>query len=56
MNLSAPTQLVFVISLVLGIVGILGKLAIIPGLITYGFWMIVIAWLLLVLGSVLKGI
>jgi hypothetical protein len=55
MNLSAPTQVVFLISLVIAIIGILAGLAIIPGLPISAFWIVVVGYVVLALGCLLKG-
>ncbi|MBU4529438.1 MAG: hypothetical protein KUA43_10020 [Hoeflea sp.] len=56
MNLSAPTQVVFLLSLVIAIVGILAGLAIIPGLPISAFWIVVIAYVVLAVGNLLKNV
>jgi len=55
MNLSAPTQVVFLISLVIAIVGILAGLAIIPSLPISAFWIVVVGYAVLAAGCLLKG-
>lgn len=54
-HLSAPTQLVFLISLVLAILAVLGLYVNIPFVSLYAFWVIVIAYIVLALGCLLKG-
>lgn len=54
MNLSAPTLPVWVIAVILGGIGILSKLTVIPSVTPYAFWLVVIGFLLLVLGTLLK--
>ncbi len=56
MTLSAPTQIVFIISVVLGIAGLLGGLGIIPALAGYSFWTVTAAWVALLAGNLLKGL
>ena len=53
MNLSAPTMIVFIISLVLALVGLFGSFAIIP---VSGFWLMTVAYIVLAAGCLLKGI
>jgi uncharacterized membrane protein HdeD (DUF308 family) len=55
MNLNAPTQVVWIIALILGIVGILATLVTIP-IITpvIGFWLVVAGWALLLIATVLR--
>jgi hypothetical protein len=55
MNLSAPTQVVFLISLVLAVIGVLAGLAIIPGLPISAFWIVTIAYIVLAVGCLLKN-
>jgi hypothetical protein len=55
MKLNAPTKLVWYIALILGIVGIILKLAGIAPLNLDGLWLTAVAWVLLVLATVLKG-
>ncbi|MBU0656268.1 MAG: hypothetical protein KJ914_14190 [Gammaproteobacteria bacterium] len=55
MNLSAPTMPVWVVAVIAGGLGILGKLVVIPAITPYAFWLVAIGFLLLLLGSVLKG-
>jgi len=56
MRLNAPTQVVWTIALILGIVGVLATLTPIP-IITpaLGFWLVVAGWALLVIATVLRG-
>src|SRR5690606_1770157 len=56
MVLSAPTMVVFIISLVIAVIGILaalGTLAMIP---LAAVWIVTIAYIVLALGVVLKGL
>jgi hypothetical protein len=54
-RLNAPTQIVWIIALVLGLLGILGKLTDIPIVTDNNFWFVVIGWLLLIIATVAKG-
>ncbi len=57
MTLSSPKMITWVIALVLGIVGILANLVALPLVTaTVGFWLLVIAFLLLVVASAVKGL
>lgn len=57
MQLSSPKMITWVIAVVLGVIGILANLVALPVIsATFGFWLLVIAFLLLVAGSALKGI
>jgi len=55
MNLSAPTMVVFLISVVLAILGLLGYYAGI-GLPIASFHIMLVAWIVLAAGVMMKGI
>ena len=55
LKLSAPTQIVWIIALILGIVGILGFLGIVAALSTYSFWLVAAGWVLLLIATVMRG-
>lgn len=54
-NLSAPSQVIFLISLALAIIAILGALVIIPVITKYAFWLAILAYAVLALGVLTKG-
>lgn len=56
MNLSAPKQIVFIISLVLAILAVLSVFTTIPFISANAFWTAVVAYALLAAGNLLKGI
>lgn len=56
MNLSAPTNVVFIISLVVAIVGLIVGLGIIPALPISAFWIVIIGYAVLACGCLLKGV
>ena len=56
MNLSAPTMIVFLISLVLAALAILGTLTPLPFVSANAFWVAIIAYLVLLVGNVAKGL
>lgn len=56
MKLSPPTQPVWIVAVVLGILGIVATLVAIPYLSDYSFWVMAVAWLVLVLSTMLKGV
>ena len=57
MTLSSPKMITWVIALILGIVGILANLVALPVVSeTLGFWLLAIAFLLLLVASVVKGL
>jgi len=55
MNLNAPTQLVFLISLALVILAVISLSVSIPVISANALWVAVIGYVVLVLGNVLKG-
>lgn len=55
MNLSAPTQMVFIISVVLAILGLVGRYAGVD-LFFSNFHIMLTAWIVLAAGSVMKGL
>lgn len=55
MSLSAPTTVVFIISVIIAIIGLLAFLAVIPGLPIPSFWIMTIAWVVLAAGCMFKG-
>ena len=56
MNLSAPTQPVFIISLVLFVLALLAAFGVLPFLAAYGFWLAILAYIVLLVGNVSKGL
>lgn len=55
MRLSAPTQIVFFLALALAVVAFLGFFGVVAPIVTYAFWLMTAAWVLLTLGCLLKG-
>jgi hypothetical protein len=56
MKLSAPTQMVFLISVVLAILAVVATFVAIPVVSANAFWVAIVAYLVLVAGNVLKGV
>ena len=56
MNLSAPTKPIFFISLILAVFAVLGVYMPIPFISGNAFWVAVIAYVVLLLGNVAKGL
>ena len=56
MKLNAPTKIVWIIALILGLLGIIAALVTVPILSGISFWLVAIAWLLLILSTYLKGL
>ena len=55
MNLSAPKKNVWLIAVIVGVVGIIGTFVAIPFVSVYAFWLVVVAFVLLLAGTALKG-
>jgi hypothetical protein len=56
MKLTPPTQIVFWISVVLGVLGFLGGVGIVAALAGFAFWLTFIGLALLVLALLVKGL
>jgi hypothetical protein len=55
MRLTPPKKWVFWVSVILGAVGLVGKLVAIPFVSAYAFWIVLVGLILLILGNALKG-
>jgi hypothetical protein len=56
MKLSAPRQITFWIAVVVAVLGVLAGLVTIPVLSGIAFWLVVIAFVILVVGNLAEGI
>lgn len=56
MKLNAPKQITWIISLVLGVLGLLGQLVSIPVISGIAFWLVVVGLVLLLLATYLKNL
>ena len=56
MDLSAPKQVTFWISVVLAVLGLLGKLVTIPVLSTFSFWLLLVGFILLAAACMVKDL
>ena len=56
MQLSPPTTVVFIISVILAALSIIGKFATIPFITEHGFWVAVIAYVILAVGNLFRGV
>lgn len=54
-KLNAPSQVIFLVSLILAIVAVIGVFVVIPFVTLYAFWIAIVAYVVLALGCVLKG-
>jgi hypothetical protein len=55
MSLSPPTTVVFVISIILAALAIIGQFAPIPFITEHGFWVAVVAYVILAIGNIFRG-
>jgi len=55
-SLSAPKTATWLICLVLGVVALLGSIAKVGVLADYSFWLLAVAWALLILATALQGL
>ena len=55
MRLNAPKKIVWIITLLLAIVSLLGYFVHIPVVTKFSYWIMGVAWLLLFLATFLKG-
>ena len=55
MRLNAPKKIVWLISLILAVISLIGYFIAIPVLSGIAFWVMGVAWLLLFLATFLKG-
>ncbi len=55
MKLSPPKQITFIIALILAVLGVLALLAI-PALSGVSFWLVLVGFVVLALGSLLEGL
>lgn len=55
MNLNAPKQIVFIIAVVLAVLALLGALVTLPVLSAYAFWILLVGFIVLAGGVMMKG-
>lgn len=55
MKLNAPTQTLWIVSVVLGGLGILSELVSIPSVSPYSFWLLAIGFIVLLIATMTKG-
>jgi hypothetical protein len=53
-DVHAPTMPIFLVSLVLAVLALLGYFVVIPYITLYGFWIAIIAYVVLAVGNVMK--
>ena len=54
MNLHTPSQAIFVVSLVFAVLAVIGHVVLLPFITLYGFWVAIIAYVILAMGIVMK--
>ena len=55
MTLSAPTQMIFIIAVVIAIIAIIGAFVSIPFVSAYAFWILVLAFVILAGACLMRG-
>lgn len=56
MNLNAPTQVVFIISLIVAVLALVGHFVLVPFVTEYKFWFAIVSYVVLAAACVLKGV
>ncbi len=54
-NLNAPSRMTFLISLAIAVVSLLGALVTVPVVTQYAFWLAILAYVVLALGVIMRG-
>jgi hypothetical protein len=55
MNLSAPSQIVFIIAVVIAIIALIGYFVVIPFISAYAFWILLLAFVILAGACLMRG-
>jgi len=55
MKLNAPKEGLWLLAVILGVLGILGRLVLIDGISLYSFWLVAMAFAILAIGTKMKG-
>lgn len=56
MNLNAPREITWWIAVIIGVVGIIAELVTIPVVSGFAFWLVAVAFVLLGLATLVKGL
>jgi hypothetical protein len=56
MTLTPPSTAVFLISAILAVLAIIGKFVAIPFISEHGFWVVVVAYVVLAVGNLFRGV
>ena len=55
MKLSAPSQYLFIVAVVIAVVALLGMIVVIPVVSAYAFWIMLLAFVVLAAGVMIRG-
>lgn len=55
MSLSAPSQIIFIIAVIIAIVALIGSFVAIPFVSTYPFWILLVAFVILAGACLMRG-
>jgi hypothetical protein len=55
MTLNAPSQTMFILSVVIAVLALLGAVVSIPFVSAYGFWILIVAFVVLAAAVMMKG-
>jgi len=56
MKTNAPKGVVWFIAVIIGLLGVLGKIVVIPILTAYSWWLVLIGFVILALATLIKGL
>lgn len=56
MKTNAPKFIVWLIAVIIGLLGILGKIVVLPVLTAFSWWLVLIAFVILGLATLIKGL
>lgn len=55
MELNAPAMPLFIVSLIIAVLGLIGHLIVLPVLTPLSFWLAIVAYVVLAVGCLMKG-
>ena len=55
MKLNAPKQIVWIVAVVLGVIGLIGYLVTIPLITSLAFWLVLVGLVIMLVATALKG-
>lgn len=56
MKLSAPTNVVFIISVIVAIIGLIAALGVVTAISAYAVWIMLLAFIILAVGCMMTGV